>query len=86
MVDLEAGELVGERYRLDTPSDATPESVSKTVGEVAATFDHHGLCGVTFPGVIQNGVVKTAANLDDGWIGTSLTNTVGSALPGLRCS
>src|SRR5690606_20027774 len=32
--------------------------------------------GVTFPGVIQNGVVKTAANMDDAWIGTNLKQVV----------
>ncbi len=32
--------------------------------------------GVTFPGVVQHGIVKTAANVDSSWIGTNLRRVI----------
>jgi polyphosphate glucokinase len=82
LVDLSTGELASDRVRLDTPEDATPETVGEVVGEVASQIAHNGPTGVTYPGVIENGVAMTAANLDEGWIGTSLVETIGKHLPG----
>nr|WP_239020719.1 ROK family protein [Nakamurella antarctica] len=52
------------------------------MGVVASQFDYRGPCGVTFPGVVQRGVVKTAANVDEAWIGTSLVDSVSPHVPG----
>jgi polyphosphate glucokinase len=82
IVDLVTGELVGERYRLETPQPATPKAVAKTCGEVAGTFDYTGPVGLTFPGVIRHGTVMTAANVDPSWIGTSLVDIASPLLPG----
>lgn len=82
VVDLGKGELVGERYRLETPQPATPESVAKTCGEVARNFDYSGPVGLTFPGVVRQGTVLTAANVDPSWIGTSLVEQAAPHLPG----
>lgn len=82
VVDLDAGELVTERFRIDTPQPATPEAVGATIAEVARSFDFTGPVGVDFPGVVLEGVVQTAANVDATWIGTSLPETVGHLLPG----
>jgi polyphosphate glucokinase len=68
-VDLGAGTLMAERYRLDTPHPAKPGAVAKVVGEVARHFDWSGPVGVTFPGVILDGVIHTAANMDPAWVG-----------------
>jgi len=54
-VDLGAGTLMAERYRLDTPHPAEPGAVAEAVGEVARHFDWSGPVGVTFPGVIVDG-------------------------------
>lgn len=82
VVDLRSGELVGERYRLDTPQPSTPEAVAETCGSVAHQFDYRGPVGLTFPGVVQHGTVLTAANVDHAWIGTSLVDTATPHLPG----
>ena len=82
VVDLRGGVLIGERFRLPTPSPSTPEAVAKTAGQVAANFDYSGPFGVDFPGVVLNGVVQTAANVDKGWIGTSLQQAMEPHLPG----
>ncbi len=82
VVDLRGGVLIGERFRLDTPRPSTPQAVASTAGKVAANFDYQGPFGVAFPGVVLNGVVKTAANVDKGWIDTSLKGAMEPELPG----
>ena len=68
VVDTEKGVLVSDRHRLKTPHDATPEAVADIGGELVKHFDWSGPVGVGFPGVIHDGVVKTAANLGKKWI------------------
>ncbi len=70
VVNLADGELVVERYRLDTPQPATPAAVAEVVGEVVRHFDWHGPLGCTFPAVIKDGIALSAANVDKSWIGT----------------
>ena len=82
IVDLDTGALVGERFKLATPQPATPEAVSATVAEVVAHFGWDGPLGVTYPGVIFDGVVRTAANVNRAWIGVDATETYSAALGG----
>lgn len=82
VVDLDTGQLVGERFKLLTPQPSTPEAVAKTVAEVVKHFEWTGPLGVTYPGVVVNGVVQTAANVDKGWIGTNASEIIGAALDG----
>lgn len=82
IVDLDTGQLIGERFKLLTPQPSTPEAVAKTVAEVVRHFDWTGPLGVTYPGVVVNGVVQTAANVDKGWIGTNAAEVIGAALGG----
>ena len=37
---------------------------------------------MTYPGVVTDGVVRTAANVDKAWIGTNVTQVIGAALGG----
>ena len=82
VVDLRGGVLVGDRFRLDTPQPSTPQAVAETAGKVAGNFDYTGPYGVAFPGVVLDGVVKTAANVDKSWIDTSLKHAMEPELPG----
>jgi polyphosphate glucokinase len=82
IVDLETGQLVGERFRLDTPQPATPEAVTRTVAEVVRHFGWTGPLGVTYPGVVVDGVVQTAANVDASWIGAHVAELMTAALDG----
>ena len=70
-VNVETGELAYERYRLPTPEAARPEEVAATVQELVEHFDWKGPAGVGFPAAVQNGVVRTAANIHKTWIGTN---------------
>jgi polyphosphate glucokinase len=67
-VDLTAGDLAEERYRLETPQPATVDRVVETVAQVARRFEPAERLGVTFPGVVVDGVIRTAANVDKAWI------------------
>jgi polyphosphate glucokinase len=69
-VDVKTGELLAPRERILTPNPATPDAVAGVVGELFRHFDWTGPAGATFPAVIKDGVARTAANVDQGWIGT----------------
>lgn len=79
-VDLDRGTLTQERYKLATPRPATPEAIIETVGEVIEHFGWSGPVGVTFPGVVVDGVTRTAANVDPGWIGLDARRLIGDRL------
>lgn len=78
-VDVTKGELVGERFRLDTPQPATPEAMVDTVAEVAKHFDWKGPIGCGFPAVVKYGTVSTAANIDHAWIGQDASAMISQA-------
>ncbi|WP_018179836.1 polyphosphate--glucose phosphotransferase [Jongsikchunia kroppenstedtii] len=72
IVDLDAGQLVGDRFKVLTPHPATPQSVASGVREVVDHFGWTGPVGITLPAVIAAGVCRTAANIDPAWIGTEV--------------
>jgi polyphosphate glucokinase len=82
LVDLEQGRLVGERLRVDTPQPSLPPTVYTAVAGIVASFGWTGRVGVTFPGVIKNGVAYTAANVDKSWIGTNVDAGLDQLIPG----
>jgi polyphosphate glucokinase len=70
-VNIETGELMAERHRIPTPLPSEPDAVAEVVAQIAQHFNWQGPIGCTFPAVIKNGVVYTAANVDHSWIGTN---------------
>lgn len=71
-VDLNQGLLAAERLRIATPQPATPDAVADTVGRIIRHFNWTGPVGCGLPSVVQNGVARTAANIDSSWIGTDV--------------
>ncbi len=70
-VDLGAGDFAAERVRVRTPHPSTPDAVAAVFSELLDQFpDTHGPVGVTVPGIVRHGVVHSAANIDDAWLGT----------------
>lgn len=68
-VDTAAGALLSERVRMPTPQPSEPEAVIKVVRELLEQFpDCEGPVGITFPGVVDAGIVRTAANVDKHWV------------------
>jgi polyphosphate glucokinase len=83
-VDLDKGDLTEERYKVLTPHPATPDSVADGVREVVEHFGWTGPVGVTFPGVVTGGAtIRTAANVDKGWIDTDARALLGERLGGV---
>jgi polyphosphate glucokinase len=73
-VDLDTGRLVSTRHRIVTPQPSAPVAVIDAIArmvraiakEVSAGPDV--AVGIGYPGVIIDGVTKTAANMDQGWL------------------
>ncbi|MFI2346782.1 polyphosphate--glucose phosphotransferase [Streptomyces sp. NPDC019443] len=82
-VDLERGELAQERYKVLTPHPATPDAVADGVAEVVGNFGWSGPVGITFPGVVMDGVTRTAANVDKRWVDMDAAKLLGDRLGGL---
>ena len=82
IVDMDTGQLIGERIKLLTPQPATPPAVAKTIAEVVNAFGWTGPLGVTYPGVVTHGVVQTAANVDKSWIGANARDIISAELNG----
>lgn len=71
IVDVKKGEFVTERHRIETPTPSTPEAVAAVIKELVQYFEYEGPIGCTFPAVVQHGVIHTAANVDQSWIGVN---------------
>jgi polyphosphate glucokinase len=82
LVDLEKGQLIGERLRIETPQPSQPDPVYGVVAQIVKHFGWTGRVGVTFPGVMKNGVAHTAANVDKRWIGTNVDAGLDALIPG----
>ncbi len=78
-VDVTTGQLLAERQKVDTPRPALPDSVADVVTKLTTSFNWSGPVGVTFPGVVIDGVTRTAANMDPAWIGLDAASLFGRA-------
>ncbi len=79
-VDTRSGELLTERVRVKTPRPATPEAIVRTAVEVVVQSGWDGPVGCGFPAVVKDGIVHTAANIDDSAIGFDLGGALRSEL------
>jgi polyphosphate glucokinase len=79
-VDVTTGKLLAERLKVDTPRPALPDQVSDQVKELTTAFNWSGPVGITFPGVVIDGVTRTAANLDPAWIGLNTAEFLAKAV------
>ncbi len=70
-VDVTAGQLTAERLKIDTPHPPVPDAVGPVVKQLISHFKWTGAVGLTFPGVVTQGVIRTAPNLDPSWVGVN---------------
>lgn len=84
-VDLDTGELVADRFRIDTPKPSHPEAMAEVVGRLVDHFGWVGPVGVALPSIVRHGMVHSAANISDRWIGVD-ANAVFSAASGCEVS
>jgi polyphosphate glucokinase len=82
VVDIETGALVTDRVRVLTPQPATPDAVMPLAAGLVTDAGYDGAVGCAFPAVIKHGVARTAANVDQSWIGTSVVDALGCHLDG----
>jgi polyphosphate glucokinase len=83
VVDTVTGELVTERYRIDTPQPATPEALAAILAQLVIHFNWSGLVGCGFPAAIQHGMPRTAANISPSFIGINIDTLFSEAT---KCS
>ena len=79
-VDLERGEMLTDRIRIPTPQPATPEAVIDVIVKIVAQCECDGPVGCAVPAVVRNGVLQTASNIDDAWIGMPAEQTLAERL------
>ena len=57
------GRMLHERVRVDTPKDVTPRRLVTLIAQLVKSLPRFDRVSVGFPGVVRNGVVRTAPNL-----------------------
>lgn len=84
LINVATGEKLSERYRIPTPDGARPADVANTLAELVEQIPgvkRRSPIGVAFPAVIDNGITRTASNIDSSWIGLNadelFTSTLG---------
>jgi polyphosphate glucokinase len=78
-VDVTTGKFLADRQKIATPRPALPDAVADVVKQLTTAFSWSGPIGITFPGVVTDGVTRTAANLDPAWIGVDAAALFGTA-------
>lgn len=74
------GTALTERLRQNTPNPATPEAIIAVITAQASQQGDFDRVSVGFPGVVRQGVISTAANLNSSWIGVNLAESLAQAL------
>lgn len=78
-VDTKSGKLLDERFRIETPQKVSPGEMADIVAEIARHFRWKGPIGIGYPGVVQESVARTAANLDKRFIDCDLARLFSKA-------
>ena len=76
VVDVARGALLAPRLRVVTPDPSTPptvvsaiaRTVRRAIKQVAESVPDDAPVGIGVPCVVIDGVTKTAANIDEGWV------------------
>ena len=79
-VDLDTAAFTAERERVETPQPSTPEAVAEAFAGIVGKFETEGPVGCTFPGIVQHGVIRSAANVDSAWVDTDAAALFGAAI------
>ena len=70
------GSVLTERARVETPRPATPEAVLEALWNLIEPLGEFDRISVGFPGVVVDGVIKTAPNLGEDWCDFDLGNAL----------
>jgi len=80
VVDSVQGALLTQKRIIATPKTVT--AVLEAIKQLIDAFAWQGSIGCGFPGVVKNGVIHTAANLNQGWIGVDLVKDLSQLTSG----
>jgi polyphosphate glucokinase len=72
LVDTATGRLIGTRHRIAIPSPSTPQACVEVLAQIVDLVGSEGAglrVGVTYPGVVKDGITLSAANVDQAWLG-----------------
>src|SRR4051794_11843628 len=61
------GRPLTDRFRVETPHPATPAALLAELWKLIAPITGYERVSVGFPGVVVDGVTRTAPNLDPAW-------------------
>jgi polyphosphate glucokinase len=73
-VDLDTGQIVSTRHRVVTPQPSAPAAVIDVIAKMIRAIAKEVVAGpevavgIGYPGVVIDGITKTAANMDHGWL------------------
>jgi polyphosphate glucokinase len=79
IVDVK-GRPLTERARVETPRPATPAAVIGELVKLVKDVGKYDRVSVGFPGVVVEGVVRSAPNLDGKWAGVPLADQLAKKL------
>jgi polyphosphate glucokinase len=79
LLDL-AGATLTERVRVETPRPATPDAIVAAIAALVRPLGAFDRVSAGFPGVVVDGVVRTAPNLHDTWAEYPLAATLAEVL------
>lgn len=68
------------RARVPTPEPAKPDAVLAAIAQLASSQGDFDRVSVGFPGVVRDGVIKTAVNLTPDWIELDLATVLSERL------
>lgn len=74
------GKPLTERVRVETPRPATPKAVVDALAKLVKDVGKYDRASVGFPGVVAEGIVRTAPNLDGKWAGFPLADVLAKKL------
>ena len=86
VVDVADGRFVSDRLRVPTPVPSTPDKVSASIGRLvkrlvtATDLAPTAPVGIGLPGVVLDGVLRTAANIDAAWVDFPITQKLSKSL------
>ena len=75
-----SGGMITERVRVETPRPATPDAVVGAILTLVSPLGAFDRISVGFPGVVVDGVIKTAVNLHPDWVDVPLADVLAARL------
>lgn len=75
-----SGNPLSDRIRVETPQPPKPQAVMDAIATLAAKQGEFNRVSVGFPGVVTNGITRTAVNLDPDWVRFDLATALSERL------